>query len=483
MWSRVTKLFAPSLLKKLSALDPASPPTGGMAPARTKPENDAQASMFCVLCAMEDSNLRPSPRQGDALPTELTAHSIFFPKRRAARSPYRASTSWLSINKHTLFANQTGYTLFYFKLLLCSNCFYMHSRERPKALETSPVYFPQIVGGTTRVEKNRINRFFSDIVEKRSQEDLALVEEARKEALPTPRYLVEALRAANQITNPILKKNGVPLVKTPIDRVFLVPDSYFSQFEHSGGDTEALVDYKKNLVFINASMPGGPIAQSLALLHEIFHLKAFKSVLVDETDKDGFTFYRMGHKILQHKEGVAQNSSGVLFVGLDEATTTFLQSKYKSIFLKSIPSLKEEIAEQNNTQNKRLQKKIAEELGVPAEDVFWVNKDTREFASMRYAAQRKTVSYVVKTIVEDNPRVFLSSENVYKLLESWYFSGNLAQLGRLVEGSFGRGGFRTFAGMGEDANTSNLVLQVLEKNRSVVLKDRDREREARGWVL
>lgn len=27
-----------------------------------------------MWCAVQNSNLRPSPRQGDALPTELTAH-------------------------------------------------------------------------------------------------------------------------------------------------------------------------------------------------------------------------------------------------------------------------------------------------------------------------------------------------------------------------------------------------------------------------
>ena len=45
-----------------------------MTPARTAKKSPAGETFF-TLCAIQDSNLWPTPRQGVALPTELTAHN------------------------------------------------------------------------------------------------------------------------------------------------------------------------------------------------------------------------------------------------------------------------------------------------------------------------------------------------------------------------------------------------------------------------
>ena len=122
----------------------------------------------------------------------------------------------------------------------------------------------------------------------------------------------------------------------------------------------------------------------------------------------------------------------------------------------------------NSKEARGLIEKVARQVGISEEEIFWISKDGKRCMIPAYFHHRAVLRYVIEQIKEQ-----IGSESVEEIKSKFLkslFTGELLTIAELVEAAFGKGGFRALGKMDKDDNSAIETLADLEERRKKVLE-------------
>jgi hypothetical protein len=251
----------------------------------------------------------------------------------------------------------------------------------------------------------------------------------------------------------------------------LVPPEVYKKTDNDGG-SRAHANYRKQGILLNAQFfRNKPLSFGSTVLHETLHLKSKQSIEVSKIGsaiKD--TTYRAGVSTWSLQKHDKEDHDHKHFGGLHEAIVATQEQKSFNRILE-IPELKDDRDWMLSEEAIILKKKIAKEQDIKETDIIWVNKDVpQEYEAINYPREREVLSYICEEIQKQFPEQYKDSDEVFKEFLKSNFNGNLMTIGRLVEQTFGDGGFRLLSNMQPGWANSNLHLEALKKARARQVK-------------
>ena len=158
------------------------------------------------------------------------------------------------------------------------------------------------------------------------------------------------------------------------------------------------------------------------------------------------------------------------FEGLHEAIVSEVEKRALPQIL-DLPELAKEKEWLLSDEAKELRKKLAERKKIPEDDIVWVGKKGKnDWETVSYPQQRGVLQYVCTEIQEQCPDRYQSADAVFKEFLRAHFTGQLLQIARPVEETFGEGSFRLLGNMATEEQDAVLHLESLKKARARVLK-------------
>ena len=299
------------------------------------------------------------------------------------------------------------------------------------------------------------------------------IEEIRSlEYFKTPKE-IQSIEIANKLTSDLMKECSVDPYSITPENIHIVPPELYKKL----GKARTLatgVPLWGAALFNAEHFRGRPLLFCYGLIHELLHLKAYLSLEVNESkvnNKDDAkkTIRRQGLILY----GSQKNSFHEHFRGLDEA---IVEETTKRLFSKifEFEEFKQEKEWLSSPEAQTKKEKYAKEYNIPKEEIIWVfpidDKDLKhKFYENPYRSQREVLKYVCEEIQKQFSDKFKNPDDVYKLFLKAHFDGNILEIGRLVEKTFGKSSFRVLGSMDEDENSGELCLEHLKKARRIML--------------
>jgi hypothetical protein len=205
----------------------------------------------------------------------------------------------------------------------------------------------------------------------------------------------------------------------------------------------------------------------------MLHLKAHFSLEVEEEGENvEKTPYREGVSVRALQRHGYHRKYHEHFEGLHEAIVAETEKRLLPKLL-NCPALAAEKEWMMSQEAKEMKKKLAEEEGIPEDDIVWVGKKGKDdWEAVSYLQQRNVLNYVCAEIQKQFPEQFKSPDDVYKVFLNAHFTGKLLPIARLVEKTFGEGSFRLLGNMGTDTKSGVLHLESLKKARGRKMREK-----------
>ncbi len=322
---------------------------------------------------------------------------------------------------------------------------------------------PTVIGPASDETKESVKRlilerFGEKHLEQLSEEDREKLESSELKKEPYEKLVIER---ANKITNELLRDAGQSPFEIPERNIHDIPNRLFEKLEDDG-DTRAVTYSDQQSIFINSDKIRNPIDRSATILHEMTHLKSFLSLEVHEDD---LFIHRAGLKVAptrKKREDLGYYNS---FTGLNEAVVTEMEKTYLTQLLEFNKFIRNEKEWESSEEALKTKGDIAKEKNMDPEEIICLTKieGGYEYKIFPYPAQRKVLHHTVNKIFEDNRKKFKSENEVMKLFFNAHFNGQLIEIGRLIEKSFGEGSFRIVGMMDDDSKSANRVMDYLKK--------------------
>jgi hypothetical protein len=323
-------------------------------------------------------------------------------------------------------------------------------------------------------EQEKIERFYFDHLRSVSGFfDPKDIEEIRSlEYFKTPKE-IQSIKIADKLTSDLMKGCGVDPYNIAPENIHIVPPELYKKLGKGGTLATAISPWGAAL-FNAEHFRGRPLLFCDTLIHELLHLKAYLSLEVNESKVDNKddvkkTIRRQGVSLY----GSQKNSFHEHFRGLDEA---IVEETTKRLFPKifELEEFKQEKEWLSSPEAQTKKEKYAKEYNIPKEEIIWVfpidDKDLkRKFYGGAYLSQREVLKYVCEEIQKQFSDKFKNPDDVYKLFLKAHFDGNILEIGRLVEKTFGKSSFRVLGSMNENENSAELCLEHLKKARRIML--------------
>lgn len=190
----------------------------------------------------------------------------------------------------------------------------------------------------------------------------------------------------------------------------------------------------------NQERPPSPLALALQISHELMHFYAFKRY--DVTSDEG--------KLASRRDGLAikgDRNSTFGFQRLNEGLTEELNKRYDYWYLSKTrsPILEHELSKRNNARLFYREDIGKEESG----DIAFIDEQRKLLIKYGYPFERAVVRLLVSEIFTKQTSYFKRQEDVFTVFAKAYFSGQILDLVRLVESSFGKGSFHDLYTIGE----------------------------------
>jgi hypothetical protein len=176
--------------------------------------------------------------------------------------------------------------------------------------------------------------------------------------------------------------------------------------------------------------------------------------------------------ISQYRDGVStrgtpESKKGEHFAGLHEAIVASLEKRVFSDLLESPLFSREKMIRDTPNMNKYYAE-MAESGRYPADDISAIydidgGTEVRRFS---YWELRGVLQFVCEQIAQEKVDRFVSAEAVLDRFFAAHFTGNLLEIGRLVEQTFGKGSFRRLGEMQPTAESAAGTLAELRKRRN-----------------
>lgn len=322
----------------------------------------------------------------------------------------------------------------------------------------------RIVGGGTEEQKNqakeKVEKVFRDNLEGLTLEQKELLKVAE---VPKSASELILLDFVNQETSRLMADTGIDPYNIPVDNIHIIKSDFYKK--KFGSDLSlGRAYFRHQTIILSDRHRGNPIYFGLLTFHELLHLKGHFSIEVEK---------ELG-RLSEYREGVTVNSSILSqkkkeghqhFLGLHEAIVSEAEKQFLPTLLNH-PLLKTQKQWLESTEGKSKKRKLAETTHMPEDEIFWVSGDKEnKLMNFDYKPQRDTLNYICDEIVKQFPEKFQNSGEVFKVFLKAHFSGQLLEIGRLVDQTFGSGSFRILGNMETSKNSGDLHLDTFRKLR------------------
>lgn len=330
------------------------------------------------------------------------------------------------------------------------------------SIEQSPKF--RIVGGASPEQKEEVKERIREVLFNHFKS--LLPEEQKKLAKFEYRKSDQEkglIDFANQETDELRREIGLEPYKIPYDNYHLLPSKIYKEMGMPGHP--AAVRFAKQGIMVDAEAASSdPVILGACFIHETLHLKGHLSVEAEEKDgKARNSLFRFGVSAW----GAQGSNPHGHFTGLNEAIVT---TQEKKIFQKMLdsPLLKKEKILWTSSKSKDKREEMAKKEKIPENEIFWINNNGRE--RFGYFQARQVLDYICAEIQKEYPGQYKSEEEVFKEFLKSHFTGQLLNIARLVEKTFGKNGFRALGNMTPDDESAILHMELLRKARVGQLK-------------
>jgi hypothetical protein len=277
---------------------------------------------------------------------------------------------------------------------------------------------------------------------------------------------LQIISTANQVTNKILAELGIPTFDVPESNIYFLPrEQFFHVFEMAEGLVER--DSKEDLRKRNAqaffvgedfaiyyladdSNFNNSVFKASVLAHEMLHAKARKLYLMNidrgHEVKVGLDMFVSAEK---HNLPTQNSQDGlILFRGMHEAIVSALEELVTVEIIDQIP----ELAEEYDRQQQRIDELpfYNTVLHFSRWEMFCVirNEQGEEIPTVHsYPVHRRVLNLICSVIYHNFSSDFNSEEDVLKMFARAHFSGNMLEIARYIENTFGKGAFKIISQM------------------------------------
>lgn len=339
----------------------------------------------------------------------------------------------------------------------------------------------RLIGNASEESKARVEKSFNKKLfdhwgnaTEKEKEDMRKIE-----IIKTPEQ-VDLINLANKETNQLMARLGYGPIDVSPENIHLLDDKVFTKFgkENQSG----LTVYDEQGILIRASFfekVQGLASFYSTIFHEMMHLKAHVSLEVRDVNEKSSdaSFFRVGVNIYSSHKKNKERLSHSHFRGLNEAIVALAEQKeyrkqleqrfddekrwLETTFARSVKEDARAIKDQDAIT---VQRKEVSRDGVPRTEIYAVD--------ISYPRHTELLKYLMEQIKEDNDGKFSSEDAVFDVFLKAHFSGQILEIARLVERSFGEGGFRYLGDMTPDGESAIKTLEGLKKMRAKVLRER-----------
>jgi hypothetical protein len=299
----------------------------------------------------------------------------------------------------------------------------------------------------------------------------------QRERQKTPEEL-QILSLANSVTNELRREYGLSDFDIPAENIHIITDKAWGEGKDEQGSFGLcqpefqrilLREQLSNMVFLTIAM------------HELLHFKSYNVLQVIRGGKGKLGVYRSGLRI--------QSRDGKTFYlnGIDEAVTEELSQRLIRKFFDHPLFAKEE------AQTKKILNQYPGALRAPGKTLFtpdvyyaqlkeeskgkkWLKAVGRIFGfkkvikeepdilcqEMAYPQERKIFNTLIDKLYEKNTDQISNREAVFNVFAKAMLTGNILPLGRLVDGTFGKGTLRRIGELDHDTQALEAFVDSLD---------------------
>lgn len=338
----------------------------------------------------------------------------------------------------------------------------------------------RVVGNVSEEIKKEVKKEYLGYLRENHLEYLSDEDKKELDALEYPKTEKElkAISLANEATNKLMEKVGVPSYNIPERNFHIVPPELYKKIAKQ---TEAFATtfFDHQAILINAEKVReiNPLVSAIIFFHETMHLKGHFAIEVEEKQNEKEkklekTPFREGIRVTSAQKLGFNKKYHVHFIGLDEAIVSQAEKEFVKDILNH-PDFKETKEWLDSLEAQKIKKEIAKNKNIKEEDIVWVSPDGKDFSEISYPNQREALNYIMEEIKKDFPEKYKNKEEVFLEFLKAHFSGKLLSLAKLVEKTFGKGSFRTLGMMGNDfSNTPLQILESLRRARATLKKSK-----------
>jgi hypothetical protein len=300
-----------------------------------------------------------------------------------------------------------------------------------------------------------------------SQED---VNELLKAEIEKTSVDIETINLANTITNDLLVEYGLKPFDLKENNVHIIGEDIYKKFAGGLKNMNACYSSVNQAIFVKHSENEPNMENVGKILHEAIHFKGYQSDQIFEFfDKDSKNpkdriiysgLFREGLKVASNMRRIEENDEpfSVKFKGLNEAVVVELEKKLLPVLISSSQNIPKE-----PYMDFEEKAKVASEAGIDPSEIEFIYPSEKMLSYYIYPNEREVLNFVVDSILQDDSS--LTKDEVMEKFFLAHFSGNILEIGRLIENSFGKGSFRILSDMGIDHESYEKVKQILIEKR------------------
>jgi hypothetical protein len=277
---------------------------------------------------------------------------------------------------------------------------------------------------------------------------------------------IQAIELANQEISNLRQSMGLQPFHIPSDNYHILDQNFYE--EHFGRESLARAFFhEQGIVFNEDDARKSLLSFAQIVLHETLHLHGHTTLEVNERENGRIesTHFRQGIGVYATQKKHHEGEFHAHFVGLHEAIVSEQEKRSLGKIMQS-PLFEKESAFLSSDTAEHLKDAIADSFfNIERGDIIWISENGGEFQCVEYSKPRKVLNFVCDKIFENFPKEFTSSDEVFTLFLKAHITGQLLDIARLVEDTFGKGSFRR---LGDMDRTSHSAVQTYEALRNMV---------------
>lgn len=339
---------------------------------------------------------------------------------------------------------------------------FMISFENPFSKKSERPEF-EAVGGASEDEKKIVKEEKKELLEDHYEGlDPEGREKLKEEELEKNKEETYLINLANEKVNELMEQAGVEPYDIPEENYHLLPGDHYKERSKGAGAT-----YSPNqIIVLNADkLRGDKVSFFETVVHETFHLKG-KYVMEVESVEGGMNVSsrREGLVMPSTQKKIEEGEPHRHFRGVSEAVTTEATLRVVHEEVENNPKFEEEKELLNSEKIQDLIEYLKENRGIREDDIITAYENGTVYHVGRKEI-REALDYVCREVAKCRSDDYKNKEEVFGKFLRAQFSGELKDLARSVDETFGKGGFRILGNMKDDAESATMHLETLQKMR------------------